>query len=76
MKQLSRILKEVLGNEESGSEDIRSKMDALIQASQEMATRLYQQAAAAQAEEAGAEGDPISDEDDDVVEAEIIEEDE
>ena len=69
-------LKEVLGNEESGSEDIRSKMDALIQASQKMATRLYQQAAAAQAEEAGAEGDPISDEDDDVVEAEIIEEDE
>ncbi len=69
-------LKEVLGNEESGSEDIRSKMDALIQASQEMATRLYQQAAAAQAEEAGTQGDPMVDEDDDVVEAEIIEEDE
>jgi molecular chaperone DnaK len=69
-------LKEVLGNEESGSEDIRSKMDALIQASQEMATRLYQQAAAAQAEEAGDDGDSIFDEDDDVVEAEIIEEDE
>ena len=69
-------LKEVLGNEESESEELRSKMDALIQASQEMATRLYQQAAAAQAEQAGAEGDPMADDDDDIVEAEIVDEDE
>lgn len=68
-------LKEVLGNEESGSEDIRSNMDALIQVSQAMATRLYQEAAAAQAE-AGPEGEPLSDDDDDVVEAEIVDEDE
>ena len=69
-------LKEVLGNEDADSEEIRSKMDSLVQASQAMATRLYQQAAAAQGEEAGAEGDPLMDDDDDVVEAEIVEEDE
>ena len=69
-------LKEVLGNEESGAEDLRSKMDALIQVSQAMATRLYQEAAAAQTEETSAEGEPMTDDDDDVVEAEIVEEDE
>jgi molecular chaperone DnaK len=68
-------LKEVLGNEDSESEDIRTKMDALVEASQAMATRLYQQAAAAQAEE-GVEADPMADEDDDIVEAEIVDEDE
>ena len=66
-------LKEVLGNEEAGSEEIRTQMDSLVQASQAMATRLYQQAAAAQADEAG---DPMSDDDEDVVEAEIVDEDE
>jgi hypothetical protein len=47
-------------------------MDELIQASQAMATRLYQQAAASQAssQEAADAGD------DDIVEAEIVEEDE
>ncbi|MGB7861169.1 MAG: molecular chaperone DnaK [Acidimicrobiia bacterium] len=68
-------LKEVMGNEESATEDIRAKMDELIQASQAMATRLYQQAAATQAEETGSDGDSGSD-DDDVVEAEIVDEDE
>ena len=66
-------LKEVLGNEDAGSEEIRTQMDSLVQASQAMATRLYQQAAAAQADEAG---DPTSDDDEDVVEAEIVDEDE
>jgi len=69
-------LKEVLGNETSDSEELRSKMDALIQASQAMATRLYEQAAAAQAEEASGDGEPMADDDDDVVEAEIVDEDE
>jgi len=69
-------LKEVLGSEESGAEDLRSKMDVLIQVSQAMATRLYQEAAAAQTEETSAEGEPMTDDDDDVVEAEIVEEDE
>jgi molecular chaperone DnaK len=65
-------LKETLGDENADTETIRSKMDELIQASQAMATRLYQQAAAEQAqaeEQAGAD-------DDDVVEAEIVDEDE
>ena len=48
-------------------------MDELISASQAMATRLYQEAAAAQADQ-GAAGDSASD--DDVVEAEIVDEDE
>jgi molecular chaperone DnaK len=69
-------LKEVLGNEASDSEELRSKMDALIETSQAMATRLYEQAAAAQAEEAGGDGDPMAEDDEDVVEAEIVEEDE
>ena len=47
-------------------------MDALIQASQAMATRLYQQAAA---EQASAEEGDFSDEDEDIVEAEIVDED-
>ena len=50
-------LKEVLGNEESETEEIRSKMDELVQASQAMATRLYQQAAEAQAAEQAGAGD-------------------
>ena len=65
-------LNEVLENEDSSTEDIRSKMEDLVQASQAMATRLYEQAAAAGAE---GTGDDTA-EDDDVVEAEIIEEDE
>jgi hypothetical protein len=47
-------------------------MDALIQASQAMATRLYQQAGTAAA---GGEDHTVP-EDEDVVEAEIIEDDE
>ena len=63
-------LKATLGNEASENSEVRSKMDSLISASQAMATRLYQQAASAgQTEEAAPE-------DEDVVEAEIIEDDE
>ena len=65
-------LKATIANEEAESSEIRSGMDALIQASQAMATRLYQQAGAA---DAGGEDHTIP-EDDDVVEAEIIEDDE
>jgi molecular chaperone DnaK len=67
-------LKEILEDENAETETIRSKMDELIQASQAMATRLYQQAAAEQAQAGEATGDGA--EDDDVVEAEVIEEDE
>ena len=66
-------LKETLGDEDSGTDEIRTRMDELISASQAMATRLYQEAAAAQAAEGG-ESDSTSD--DDVVEAEIVDEDE
>jgi molecular chaperone DnaK len=63
-------LKATLGNEASDNSEVRAKMDSLITASQAMATRLYQQAAAADNAEEPAP------EDEDVVEAEIIEDDE
>ncbi len=66
-------LKEVLEDENAETEALRSKMDELIQTSQAMATRLYQQAAAEHAGESEA-GDAASD--DDIVEAEIVDEDE
>ncbi|MEA1902939.1 MAG: molecular chaperone DnaK [Actinomycetota bacterium] len=75
VESATAALKEVLGNEESETEEVRSKMDELIQASQAMATRLYQQAAEAQASE-GVGDDAGGVSDDDVVEAEVIEEDE
>jgi molecular chaperone DnaK len=63
-------LKEAIEDETTETSEVRSRMDSLISASQAMATRLYQQAGSAhQAEETGSE-------DDDVVEAEIIEDDE
>jgi molecular chaperone DnaK len=68
-------LRLTLENEASETGEIRSKMDELIQASQAMATRLYEQAA--QESQAAAAGDETEgDSDDDVVEAEIIEDDE
>jgi molecular chaperone DnaK len=67
-------LNEVLADESADSDAIRSKMDELVSASQAMATRMYQQAAAEQ--QAGAGADTGSSEDDDVVEAEIVDEDE
>ena len=68
-------LRLTLENEASETSEIRSKMDELIQASQAMATRLYEQAA--QQSQAAAAGDETDgDSDDDVVEAEIIEDDE
>ncbi len=63
-------LKAVLENQNADSDAVREKMEALISASQQMATRLYQEAAA-QAQQSESEGDS----DDDVVEAEIIEDD-
>ncbi|MGB8360917.1 MAG: molecular chaperone DnaK [Acidimicrobiia bacterium] len=67
-------LNEVLAEEGAETEAIRSKMDELIAASQAMATRLYQQAAAEQQTAGG--GGAESSEDEDVVEAEIVDEDE
>ena len=67
-----QALTEVLADADADSEAIRPKMDELISASQAMATRLYQQAASAQT---GADESATSD-DDDIVEAEIVDEDE
>ena len=67
-------LSEVLGQPDADSEEIRARMDELMSASQAMATRLYQQAAAADQQAGG--GEPGTAEDDEVVEAEIVDEDE
>ncbi|HEU5113585.1 MAG TPA: molecular chaperone DnaK [Acidimicrobiia bacterium] len=67
-------LRLTLEDENAETTEIRSKMDELIQASQAMATRLYEQAA--QQSQAAAAGDEAVTEDDDVVEAEIIDDDE
>ncbi len=62
-------LNETLANADADAATIRSSMEALITASQAMATRLYQQAAAGQQTSAGDDG-PSDDEE--VVEAEIV----
>jgi molecular chaperone DnaK len=62
-------LTEVLGDSDADTEAIRAKMDELVTTSQAMATRLYQQAAQQQAS-AGSDEAPSDDED--IVEAEIV----
>jgi molecular chaperone DnaK len=68
-------LRLTLENESAETSEIRSRMDELVQASQAMATRLYEQAAQ-QSQAAGATDEDGAADDDDVVEAEIIEDDE
>ncbi|MFP5332519.1 MAG: molecular chaperone DnaK [Acidimicrobiia bacterium] len=65
-------LKTALNTEGTTNEEIQSKMDALITASQAMAQRLYAQAAQEAGPEAAAGG---AGDDDEVVEAEIVDED-
>ena len=62
-------LRAVLENQNADSATVREKMEAVIAASQQMATRLYQEAAARAEQDQAAAGD----DDDDVVEAEIVE---
>ncbi|MCI0426037.1 MAG: molecular chaperone DnaK [Actinobacteria bacterium] len=64
-------LREALDDGETTTQMLQTKMDELVQASQAMATRLYQQAAAGQTT-----GDTDSGGDEDIVEAEIVDEDE
>jgi molecular chaperone DnaK len=64
-------LKTVLGNEASETPAIRSAMEALIEASQNALTRVYQEAA--QAATGGSHEDGGSS-DEDIVEAEIVDE--
>jgi molecular chaperone DnaK len=63
-------LRSVIENERSETSEIRSKMEALVTASQAMAQRLYAQAAQGHAAGGGEAGG----EDDEIVEAEIVEE--
>jgi molecular chaperone DnaK len=65
-------LRESLESADTPAETIQSRMDELVQASQAMATRLYQQAAQAQATSEESDG-PM---DEEIVEAEIVDEDE
>ncbi len=65
-------LKAAVENEQTEVAELRSKMEALIAASQAMAQRLYSQAAQSQAGQATSGGGGDSDED--VVEAEIVDE--
>ncbi len=67
-------LREVADHEESTVEELREKIEATITASQQMAQRLYQEAAAEQASGAGPEDEPVADEDEDIVDAEIVDE--
>jgi molecular chaperone DnaK len=65
-------LNEVLGNAEAETDEIRAKMDELVSASQAMASRLYQQASEQQAAAGGESAEGASSGDEDVVEAEIV----
>ncbi|HDK44988.1 MAG TPA: molecular chaperone DnaK, partial [Actinobacteria bacterium] len=65
-------LRTTLNDENASTEDLRAKMDAVVSASQSLAQRLYQQQAE-QAEQATAASDEGAS-DEDVVEAEIIDE--
>ena len=66
-------LKATLGNADAETADVRAKMEALVEVSQGAFTRAYQEAAqAAQAGQASS-GGPADD--DEIVEAEIVEED-
>ncbi len=66
-------LKTVLGNEAAETEEIRSKIESLMQTSQGAFTRVYQEAAAGQAGGETPVGEPVEDAED-IVEAEIIDE--
>ncbi len=61
-------LRTAVENKDSSPEDLRSKMDEVLKASQALAQRLYQQQAAEAASDAGDESD------EEVVDAEIIDE--
>jgi len=65
-------LRTTLNDENASTEDLRAKMDAVVSASQSLAQRLYQQQAE-QAQQTTGESDGSAS-DEDVVEAEIIDE--
>jgi molecular chaperone DnaK len=66
-------LKETLGNAEADTAEVRAKMEALIEVSQGAFTRAYQEAAEqGQAASGSATGSGTASEDEDIVEAEIV----
>ena len=65
-------LRTALENEAADTTDLRAKMDALVEASQGAFTRVYQEAA--QQAQAGAGGGQPVEDDEDIVEAEIVDE--
>ena len=67
-------LKDAVASEDTSVEDLRSKMDELAQVSQGAFTRMYQEAAE-QAQATGADAGDAAADDDEVVDAEIIDED-
>jgi len=68
--------KEALAKEDAATADLESARDALNEALQAVGTAIYAQQQAAPEGEAGAESGASSSEDDDVVDAEIVDEDE
>ncbi len=68
-------LKALLGDENADADDLKKKADAVLEASQAVGTRIYSEAAAA-ADSDAASTDSDDDNDDNVVDAEIIDEDE
>jgi len=68
--------KEVLAKEDASTEDLEAKRDALNEALQAVGTAIYSQADGAEGAPQGAEGEAASSDDDDVVDAEIVDEDE
>ncbi|WP_394216077.1 molecular chaperone DnaK [Brachybacterium vulturis] len=69
--------KDELAKEEASTEDLEAKRDSLNEALQAVGTAIYSQAEGAEGAEAGAEdADAASSDDDDVVDAEIVDEDE
>ena len=68
-------LRTEIENSEATTESLREKIEATITASQALAQRLYEQASADQAAAGGdAGGDDQVDEDEDIVDAEIVDE--
>jgi molecular chaperone DnaK len=67
-------VKEVLGNKDSTTEQIRSATEALVTVSQSFSQRLYEQASASQSAAAGGPSGASTPNDDEVVDAEIVDE--
>lgn len=68
-------LKKMAENQSATAEEIRNQIEAVLTASQALAQRLYAQAAQEESAAGGAQGSDDGDSDEDIVEAEIIDED-